>query len=82
MKEYLLLVSPEEAVRLAEHSWPYSYCHAREIAEYSEAAFKKMFSEADPRFNYLCMIQAVFEAGRIQGIREERSRRRRHGGKA
>ena len=76
MKEYQLLVTPEEAVRLSDHSWPYSYGHASKIASYCKDAFREMYTDSDPMWNYACMIQAVFEAGRIQGIREERNRRR------
>lgn len=31
----------------------------------------------DPRFDYMSMLGAIYEAGRVQGIREERRRKKR-----
>lgn len=62
MREFALLITPAEAVKISEQSnnfVPMGHS-AMEIAEYCTR----------------CMIQAVFDAGRIQGIREERNRRR------
>lgn len=76
MKEFIMLVTPEEAVSLSEYSVANSGKSAMQIANHCKQAFKTMYSGADPAFNYLCMVQAIFEAGRIQGIREERNRRK------
>lgn len=78
MREFALLITPAEAVKLSEQSnsfVPMGH-RAMEIAEYCTRYFQDRYSNCDPDWNYFCMIQAVFEAGRVQGIREERSRRR------
>lgn len=78
MREFALLITPAEAVRLSEQSndfVPMGHS-ALEVAEYCSRHFHEQYSGSDTDWNYFCMIQAVFNAGRIQGIREERSRRR------
>lgn len=79
MKDYTLLITPDEAVTLAIHAFAVSYGHAKKIADCSAAAFNKRYGDGDPRFAQLCTIQAIYEAGRIQGIREERRRRKGKG---
>lgn len=78
MKEFIMLISPEEAVNLSEHSFAETRRPAIEIANHCKKAFQRAHIDADPAFNYVCMVQAIFEAGRIQGIREERNRRKSH----
>lgn len=77
MKEFVLLITPAEAVKLSEQSGSFLPVghSAMEIAEYCTRYFNNLYSDCDPDWNYFCMIQAVFEAGRVQGIREERKRR-------
>lgn len=73
MRNYQLLITPEEAVQLSEHTL--LHYNALDFAKSSEAAFNEIYPDCDPLFLYFCIINAVFEAGRVQGIREERQRR-------
>lgn len=75
MKKYKPLVTKEEIEQLAEYAWMYSSGHAINIANHYRAVLEERFSDCDPLFDYYCIINAVFEAGRVQGIREERQRR-------
>ena len=67
------LVTPEEVVRLA-----LSYATARDVWIALDIAneWKKQASGKDGDFSLYWLYAAIFEAGRIQGIREERNRRR------
>lgn len=76
MKEIIMLVTPEEAVKLSDHSWPYTYGSAVGTYNAINRIINEEYSDTDPSFNKLCAVQATFEAGRIQGIREERQRRK------
>ena len=76
--QFVPRITPAEALRLSGQSGDFldiGYT-AREIAEFCEAYFSGRYADSDPCFRYFCTMQTVFAAGRIQGIREERSRRK------
>lgn len=77
MREFALLITPDEAVKLSIQSGNFVPMGHRavEIAEYCSRYFLDRYSDSDPKWLSFCVIQAVFDAGRIQGIREERRRR-------
>lgn len=78
MKNYIALVSPVEALLLSDQDGNFIECgeQASEIAAFCESYFRQKYSDSSPDFRDFCSAQAVFNAGRIQGVREERSRRK------
>ena len=78
MNEYIARVTPVEALRLSDQDGNFIECgeQASEIAAFCESYFRQKYSDSSPDFRDFCSAQAVFNAGRIQGIREERSRRK------
>lgn len=77
MEKYVALVSPVEALRLSDRTNDFIDMgeQASEIAAFCESYFRQKYSDSSPDFRDFCSAQAVFNAGRIQGVREERSRR-------
>lgn len=78
-KDRELLVTPEEAVRLSKKTYSLDICTGTDIAKLFEKTYDKLKGE---RYQYFCMklLGTVFNAGRIQGIREERLKHRKMGG--
>lgn len=78
MNEYIARVTPVEALRLSDQDGNFIECgeQASEIAAFCESYFRQKYSDSSPDFRDFCSAQAVFNAGRIQGVREERSRRK------
>ena len=66
------LISAAEAVALSSFTTCESAYRAAAIAD----EFRKRSRERDPRSLMIWIYAAIFDAGRIQGIREERSRRK------
>lgn len=79
MKQFEPLITPEEIVQMSEHSS--RFCPTGHFAVTLEAFCKEYaaakWGEDDPRWNKFCVLHDIFEAGRIQGIREERTRRKK-----
>ena len=73
-RDHKRLVDPLEIVELFDkHGTAEAIADAAAIFyEWQEHGRKN----TDRLFDSLCILGAIFEAGRIQGIREERSRRR------
>lgn len=78
VSQFVPRITPAEALRLSGQSGDFldTGYTAREVAEFCEAYFSGRYADSDPRFRDFCTMQALFNAGRIQGIREERSRRK------
>lgn len=68
------LVDPEAFVSLYKHR---ATCEATYRAkEIQDAWFRLERGEPDRTWVYMSMIGAIYEAGRLQGIREERRKKR------
>ena len=69
------LITTAEALELSEHiKLPETY-----IANELFSAFEKRHGSALlSRWNLACTVAFVYDAGRVQGIREERARRKRN----
>lgn len=68
------LISPQEAVALA---LKFSTVQSAYIAEDIEREYMKQTEgEKSPRWRYGWLLATLYNAGRIQGIREERQRRK------
>ncbi len=68
------LISPQEAVDLA---LKFSTTQSAFIAEDIEREYMKQTEgEKSPRWRYGWLLATLYNAGRIQGIREERQRRK------
>lgn len=68
------LITPAEAVKL---SLMFSTCQTAYIADDIKEEFMSQTSgEMDGRFRLGWLLSTLYEAGRIQGIREERQRRK------
>lgn len=78
VSQFVPRITPAEALRFSGQSGDFldTGYTAREVAEFCDAYFSGRYADSDPRFRDFCTMQALFNAGRIQGIREERSRRR------
>ena len=73
-KAHKRLVDPLEIVELFDR-----FGTAEAIADAAAIFYEwqeRGKKNTDRLFDRLCLLGAIFEAGRIQGIREERSRRR------
>lgn len=77
MRDFTPLVTPEEAVNLAMLSNYFvpAIPTVKGIARFSESYYYNEFTGSDHVFIHACVLYAVFEAGRVQGIREERRRK-------
>lgn len=76
--QFVPRITPAEALRLSGQSGDFlDIGHAaQDVATFCDAYFSGRYADSDPRFRDFCTMQALFNAGRIQGIREERSRRK------
>ncbi len=76
--QFVPRITPAEALRFSGQSGDFlDIGHtAQDVADFCDAYFSGRYADSDPRFRYFCTVQALFNAGRIQGIREERSRRK------
>ena len=76
--QFVPRTTPAEALRFSGQSGDFldTGYTAREVAEFCEAYFSGRYADSDPCFRHFCTMQTVFTAGRIQGIREERIRRK------
>ena len=76
--QFVSRITPAEALRFSGQSGDFldTGYTAREVAEFCDAYFSGRYADSDPRFRDFCIMQALFNAGRIQGIREERIRRK------
>jgi len=70
-----LLITPQEAVKLAEKNGTITELYlVNEIMEEYRATAKNQ--STDPFFNQLQLAGVLFSAGRVQGVREERAKRK------
>lgn len=68
------LITAQEAVKLSRRA---GTIDSLELARNIAIEWKRTSDgNNDPIFNYLCMLGAIYDAGRIQGIREQRQTRR------
>lgn len=68
------LITVAEALELSEHIKLSETCIAMELFD----AFEKKHGSASlSHWNLACAVAFVYDAGRVQGIREERVRRKR-----
>lgn len=76
--QFVPRITPAEALRFSGQNGEFldSGHTAQEVADFCEAYFSARYADSDPCFRHFCTMQTVFTAGRIQGIREERSRRK------
>lgn len=76
--QFVPRITPAEALRFSGQSGDFlDIGHtAQDVADFCDAYFSGRYADSDPRFRDFCTMQALFNAGRIQGIREERSRRK------
>lgn len=76
--QFVSRITPAEALRFSGQSGDFlDIGHAaQDVATFCDAYFSGRYADSDPRFRDFCTMQALFNAGRIQGIREERSRRK------
>lgn len=78
-KEAKILVTPEEVIRIAENSFIFEgleLCTAIQRAEYR----RSQQNGFDKDWANITAITSIWEAGKIQGIRMERARRRKASG--
>lgn len=78
-KEAKILVTPEEAIRIAENAFIFEgleLCTAIQRAEYR----RSQQNGFDKDWANITAITSIWEAGKIQGIRMERARRRKASG--
>ena len=78
MKNYVALVSPIEALLLSDRTNDFIDMgeQAGEIEAFCRSYFRLKYGDSSRDFRDFCSAQALFNAGRIQGVREERSRRK------
>ena len=78
MEKYVALVSPIEALLLSDRTNDFIDMgeQAGEIEAFCRSYFRLKYGDSSRDFRDFCSAQAVFNAGRIQGVREERSRRK------
>ncbi|MDY2821029.1 MAG: hypothetical protein SOT37_01480 [Oscillospiraceae bacterium] len=68
------LITVAEALELSEHIKLSETCIAMELFD----AFEKKHGSAEySLWNLACSVTFVYDAGRVQGIREERAKRKR-----
>lgn len=78
MEKYVALVSPIEALLLSDRTNDFIDMgeQAGEIEAFCRSYFRLKYGDSSRDFRDFCSAQALFNAGRIQGVREERSRRK------
>lgn len=81
-REYHELTNPTEAVKITHRYHPFFIADAttcRQIVDAYNAEIPAEDRLADPIFYRVGLYVALYNAGRIQGKREERARRRTRG---
>lgn len=69
------LITPAEAINLQPFSLGSSLVRATNL--YSTYEKRKGYIGEEDIFEFMCALAFVYDTGRIQGIREERARKRR-----
>lgn len=67
------LVTPQEIVKLGRHSGVESIYRAKEILEATQEASE---GGQDNYYTFLCALANIYDAGHLQGIREERLKKK------
>lgn len=77
IEKFDFLIDPDEAVFLARHA-PFSSMAttAEAIAEKTKQDYQKTHRNINKKTLQLLALQAIFNAGRVYGIREERSKKK------
>ena len=75
MNEAVFLVTPEEAAALSKYTGIDVFTFVRRIKKIVKKEFAAKGYEIDEYFP-ACVLMTAFTAGRVQGIREERAKRR------
>lgn len=75
MIDYHVTVTPEEADRLSHDLTTAPLDALLEMFNYCS----KSWDGNEKQWTFMCTLAAVWNAGRVQGIREERARRRARG---
>ena len=76
MNKTQILVTPQEAVKLSNILTLDIHHIVNDIAVEFQNAQSAEDMEKDPRFYSLWLMSAVWNAGRVQGIREERRKKK------
>lgn len=77
VKDAISLVTPQEAVKLAKQRTIGDFDIVREIYnEFVSSLSEKQIKEENLYYS-ICLWETIWNAGRVQGIREERKRRRK-----
>lgn len=61
-------VTPEEALKLWQYRTTADLCIVKEIRD----LYEKVETQPEPMWRYMKLLSIVWNAGRVQGIREER----------
>lgn len=70
--------TPKEAIELSNYRTVEDIHIAKDIYEEIEKTGEQTLKlSPDQRYNLLCLLAKVWNAGRVTGIREERSKRRK-----
>lgn len=70
-----LLISPEEIVEICDKAGTIDSIDIARAVEKAYLALNSVTSDKDC-WLYYCLIATIYDAGRIQGIREERAHRK------
>lgn len=70
-RQFPELITPEDAITLCHFNTLDDLSRAHDLGE----AWKTLYSD-DPKFDTVCKLAMIYTAGRIQGIREERAKRK------
>lgn len=74
-RQFPKLITPEEAIALCPFNTLEELSRAHDLG----ATWKTLYSD-DPKYDMVCKLAMIYTAGRIQGIREERAKRKQKGG--
>jgi len=74
---YAELITPQEVLDLSHTFTTQSIHIAKDIADFHEQKKGNSCVILDD-WNFYCMLSAIWEAGRINGIREERNNRKKN----
>ena len=78
IEKFDFLIDPDEAVFLARHAPFLSMATTAEaIDEKTRQDYQKSHQKINKKTLQLLALQAVFNAGRVYGIREERNKKKR-----
>lgn len=70
--------TPQEAIQLSNYRSVEDIQIAKDIyEEIQKTGEQQLKLSPDQRYNFLCLLAKVWNAGRVTGIREERSKRRK-----